>query len=67
MVTNVSKRRWDFFHTKNPEYNENRGHICVCVCVCTHTYIGFPGASNSKESTCNAGDLGLVPGSGRSL
>ena len=27
---------------------------------------GFPGGSASKESTCNAGDLGLIPGSGRS-
>ena len=27
----------------------------------------FPGGSESKESTCNAGDLGLIPWSGRSL
>ena len=27
---------------------------------------GFPGSSAGKESTCNAGDLGLIPGSGRS-
>ena len=27
---------------------------------------GFPGGSNSKESTCSAGDPGSVPGSGRS-
>ena len=27
---------------------------------------GFPGGSASKESTCNAGDLGLIPGLGRS-
>ena len=27
---------------------------------------GFPGASDSKESACNAGDLGLIPGLGRS-
>ena len=26
----------------------------------------FPGASDSKESTCNAGDLGLILGLGRS-
>ena len=26
----------------------------------------FPGGSVGKESTCNAGDLGLIPGSGRS-
>ena len=25
---------------------------------------GFPGGSDSKESACNAGDLGLIPGSG---
>ena len=29
-------------------------------------YMGFPGDSNCKESTCNAGDLGSVPGLGRS-
>ena len=28
---------------------------------------GFPGGSNGKESACNAGDQGLIPGSGRSL
>ena len=27
---------------------------------------GFPGGSVGKESTCNAGDLGLIPGLGRS-
>ena len=25
-----------------------------------------PGGSEGKESACNAGDLGLIPGSGRS-
>ena len=28
--------------------------------------LGFPGSSAGKESTCNAGDTGLIPGSGRS-
>ena len=28
--------------------------------------MGVPGGSDGKESTCNAGDLGLIPGSGRS-
>ena len=28
--------------------------------------MGFPDSSVDKESTCNAGDLGLIPGSGRS-
>ena len=27
--------------------------------------MGFLGGSNSKQSACNAGDLGLIPGSGR--
>ena len=27
---------------------------------------GFPGGSAGKESACNAGDLGLIPGLGRS-
>ena len=27
---------------------------------------GLPGDSDGKESACNAGDLGSIPGSGRS-
>ena len=30
------------------------------------TNVCFPGGSDGKESTCNAGDPGLIPGSGRS-
>ena len=29
-------------------------------------YICFPDSSVGKESTCNSGDLGLIPGSGKS-
>jgi len=28
---------------------------------------GFPGHLDGKESTCSVGDLGLIPGLGRSL
>ena len=28
--------------------------------------VGFPGGSEVKASACNAGDLGSIPGSGRS-
>ena len=28
--------------------------------------LGFPGGSDIKESTCDAEDLGLIPGLGRS-
>ena len=27
--------------------------------------LGFPGDSDGKESTCNVGDLGSIPGLGR--
>ena len=30
------------------------------------TSLGFPGGSDSKESAYNAGDLGSIPGLGRS-
>ena len=41
----------------------------------THSYtqsdlgfrLGFPGVSDGKDSACNVGDLGLIPGLGRSL
>ena len=50
-------------------------YICVCMyeytCVYTHThiftYMGFPGGSVVKNSSASAGNLGSVPGSGRSL
>ena len=29
-------------------------------------FLGFPGGSEVKASTCNAGDLGSMPGLGRS-
>ena len=34
----------------------------------THSsiFLGFPGGLAGKESACNAGDLGLIPGLGRS-
>ena len=27
--------------------------------------MGFPGSSDGQESTCNVGDVGLIPGLGR--
>ena len=34
--------------------------------VCIYIMYFFPGGSDSKESTCSAGDLGSIPGLGRS-
>ena len=36
------------------------------MCVNIYIHIGFPGGSDDKESACSAGDLGSIPGSGRS-
>ena len=36
--------------------------MCVCMCVC----MGYPGGSAGKASACNVGNLGLIPGLGRS-
>ena len=51
---------WDkrqFFVVYNcPTYNR----------IYSISYWGFPGNSVSKESACRAGDLGSIPGSGRS-
>ena len=38
-------------------HGPNRKYLCE---------LGFPGGSDGKESACNAGDLGLIPGLGRS-
>ena len=37
-----------------------RNQVCV-------VYLGFPHGSDSKAPACKAGDLGLIPESGRSL
>ena len=34
--------------------------------ACTPVFLGFPSGSDSKESTCNPGDLGSIPGLERS-
>ena len=39
--------------------------ICICICICICVY-GLPWWLSGKESACNAGDLGLIPGLRRS-
>ena len=41
-------------------------YIYICLSIYLSIYEGFPGSSDGKESACNAGDLGSVPGLGRS-
>ena len=46
--------------------NNSSGHRFALLDFTTVRLRGFPGASDGKESACNAGDLGLIPGLGRS-
>ena len=34
------------------------------IYIYIYIYIGFPSGSDGKESACNAGDVGSIPGSG---
>ena len=46
-----------------------RRNLCMFFSVFVQTYVwkmGFPGGSEVKASACNAGDLGSIPGLGRS-
>ena len=43
------------------------GHpLPLFILVGSSIILGFPAGSAGKESTCNSGDLGLIPGLGRS-
>ena len=42
------------------DYQKNHSFDCMDI------YTGFPGSSAGKESACNAGGPGLIPGLGRS-
>ena len=43
------------------------GFVCCSFYSSFRCKVGFPGSPDSKASACNAGDLGSIPGSGRSL
>ena len=38
----------------------------LVFCIFLEGLSGFPSGSDGKESACNGGDLGLIPGLGRS-
>ena len=40
--------------------------IYYSIFIYTINIVGFPGGSEHKESACDMGDLGLIPGLGRS-
>ena len=51
---------------QEPQFNYWVGKIpCRRDRLPTPVFLGFPGGSDSEESTCDAGELGLIPGLGR--
>ena len=44
---------------------QERGDKCI-IMANLQCLMGFPDSSVAKESACNVGDLGLIPGLGRS-
>ena len=42
------------------------GFVCCSFYSSFRCKVGFPGSPDSKASACNAGDLGSIPGLGRS-
>ena len=42
----------------------SNSNIYIYIQLPTPVFLGFPGDSDSKESTCNVENLGLIPGSG---
>ena len=58
IVDYISRKSWY-------SYTQQNMHVCVSMYI----YQGFPGGSDGKELTCNAGDTenpGSIPGLGRS-
>ena len=52
------RRPWFYFWVRKIRWRKDRLPIPV--------FLGFPGGSAGKESACNVGDLGSIPGLGRS-
>ena len=61
----VPKGFYRFWFQHQKYYQSLKVFIFPLLNVCNGTR-GFPGSSAGKESSCNAGNLGSIPGSGRS-
>ena len=61
-------------NAKGPTYENYLNPCLLFFLYCTYSLnfgamlynMGFPGGSDGKESSCNVGDLGLIPGWGKS-
>ena len=60
LVKNLPAMQASGFHSQVGKIPWRRDRLPVSV------FVGFPGGSDGKEYACNAGDLGSIPGLGRS-
>ena len=56
---------WKFFMLMSLLRHDYRDYRVASFLSSSMRVTGFPGSSAGKESTCNAGDLGSIPGLGR--
>ena len=58
--------KWHFFSFFSPKPKNLKCIIITSMAPYNKLMLGFPGGSDSKDSACSVGDLGSVPGLGRS-
>ena len=66
MATHSSILAWKIPWTEEPGGLQSMGSQRVGHNGVNNNKMGFSGGSDGKESTCNVGDLGSIPGLGRS-
>ena len=71
MATHSSTLAWRIPWMKEPGVLQSMGSQRIKWCLGSNTVLliyiaGFSGGSEDKASACNAGDLGSIPGLGRS-
>ena len=63
VLSGKTKKEWNKEGRKEKKDGGTKG---LTTWVHLRNSMHFPGGSGSKESTCNTGDLGLIPELGRS-
>ena len=61
-----SLARYGPWGCKELDTTEVTYHMCIINIYVYYKHMDFPGGSAGKESACNAGNLGSIPGLGRS-
>ena len=54
------------YHKRGANFHYSGTHITAHKCLKVACCMGLPWLLRGKEFACNAGDPGLIPGSGRS-